>query len=171
MKKIVLFTLFMSLFANVVIAQTRAEKKQLKEEKAAKEYEVMKTIINSKMYIFDSSWISTSRGRRINISAGSNTLEVVQDSAKAAMQFFGEVSSIRFSGGEGVEFNNVMDSYEVKFDDKKRKITVSFNVKNKSEYYNIFMTINKSGYTYVDVFSNNKSNVTYDGNVEKIKED
>jgi len=165
MKKLVTLLFVFTLFSTQFIAQT---KKELKEEKAVKEYEVMKSLINSKEYVFDATWISTSRGRRINIAGGSNSITVKQDSTKAAMQFFGEVYSIRNSN-EGVSFDNVMGNYKVEFNDKKRRITISFNVKNKSETYGILMSVSKTGYTYVDVFSNNKSNVTYDGNVSAIK--
>lgn len=168
MKNLLLILFLVGLVSVPITAQTKKEKKEVK---AQKEYEAIKILINSKKYVFDATWISTSRGRRINISGGSNSIEVVQDSTNASMQFFGEVYSIRNTsgGGGGVEFDNKMENYQVKFDDKKRRATVSFSVKHKSEQYSISMSIGKSGYTYVDVFSNNKSNVTYDGNVAPIK--
>jgi len=85
------------------------------------------------------------------------------------MQFFGEVNSIRFSGDSGVSFENIMKDYQVKFNDKKRKIYVSFVVKNKSETYNVSMIITSSGFAFVDVYSNIKRNVTYDGSIAAIK--
>ncbi len=85
------------------------------------------------------------------------------------MQYFGTVTSVSFSGAEGVIFDNKMKGYNVKFDDDKKKIVVSYTVKNTSEIYNIFMTINKTGDTYADVYSNNKRSVTYDGIVTSIK--
>jgi len=168
MKKLITLMFVFTLFSGQLVAQT---KKELKQEKAQKEYEALKTLINLKEYVFDATWISTSRGRRINISAGSNSIIVKQDSTKAAMQFFGEVYSLRSTSGEGVAFDNVMENYQVKFDDKKRRISISFNVKNKSETYGVFISVNKTGYAYVDIYSNNKSNVTYDGNLSAIKKE
>jgi hypothetical protein len=165
MKKLLTLVFVFTLFSTQFIAQT---KKELKAEEAQKEYEMMKSLINSKEYVFDATWISTTRGRRINISGGSNSITVKQDSTEAAMQFFGEVYSIRNSS-EGVAFDNVIENYKVEFNDKKRRITISYNVKNKSETYGVLMSVSKTGYCYVDVFSNNKSNVTYDGNVSAIK--
>jgi len=149
----------------ISISQT---KKEIKEQKSEKEYKALKELLNSKIYVFDADWLSTSRGRRINVAGGSNSLAIVKDSTKAAMQFFGEVTSIRFNNESGVAFNNAIQNYELKFNDKKRKATVSFNVKNDAEYYTIFMSINKNGYAFVDVYSNRKSNVTYDGVVSPI---
>ncbi len=167
MKNILLLLLFAVVsFSTQVTAQS---KKELKEQKAIKEYEAIKSLINSQVYVFDANWISTTRGRKINIASGSNSIAVVKDSTKAAMQFFGEVNSIRFSGNEGVAFENIMKEYQVKFNDKKRKIYVSFAVKNKSENYNVSMIITRSGYTYVDIYSNVKRSVAYDGNITAIK--
>jgi hypothetical protein len=166
MKKLILILVLIFGFNLQSHSQTKKEKKEIQSEK---EYQEIKELVNTKMYVFDATWISTKRGYRINISGGSNNLAVVQDSTKAAMQFFGEVTSIRFSGDEGVSFNNKMENYQVKFNDKKRRIIVSYNVRNKSETYDVYMSINKTGYTFVDVNSNNKSSVTYDGNVSAIK--
>jgi len=166
MKNLILVLVVITTFSSSLIAQT---KKELKEQKAIEYYEKIKALVNSKVFVFDAVWISTTRGRRINIASGSNSIAVVQDSTKAAMQFFGEVNSIRFSGNEGVAFNNIMYDYQVKFNDKKKNILVSYRVKNKSENYNVSMTITKSGNTYVDVYSNVKRNVTYDGKVSAIK--
>ncbi|PHS60690.1 MAG: hypothetical protein COB12_12855 [Flavobacterium sp.] len=165
MKKTLVIVVVLLGFSQITFSQS---KKELKEEKAIQEYQVTKELINSKQYVFDADWISTTRGIRINIAGGSNRIAVVQDSAKASMQFFGEVTSIRFDDGEGVEFNNKMEDYEVKFNDEKRRITVSFKAKFKSETYNIYMSITKSGTTYVDVNSNNKRSVTYDGRITAI---
>jgi len=166
MKKLILILCAITIFSSSLIAQT---KKELKEQKASEEYEAMKILVNSRVFVFDAAWISTTRGSRINIASGSNSIAIAQDSTKAAMQFFGEVNSIRFSGNEGVEFNNIMNDYQVKFNDKKKNIIVSYRVKNKSENYNVSMTITKSGNAYVDVYSNVKRNVTYDGKVSAIK--
>lgn len=175
MKKIFILLFVSTLFSSQLIAQTKEEKKtQKKEQKAQKandEYDLMKKLINTKSYVFDATWISTSSGRRINIAGGSNTITIAKDSTKAALQFFGTVTSVSFNGSEGVEFDNVMENYQVKFDDSKRRIRVYYKVKNKNETYDIHLSINKTGYAYVDVYSNNKSNVTYDGNVTAIKKE
>ncbi|MCF6307773.1 MAG: DUF4251 domain-containing protein [Flavobacteriaceae bacterium] len=164
MKKTLVIVVLLG-FSQIAFSQS---KKELKEEKATQEYQATKELINSKQYVFDADWVSTTRGIRVNIAGGSNRIAVVQDSAKASLQFFGEVTSIRFDDGEGVEFNNKMEGYEVKYNDEKRRITVSFKAKFKSETYNIYMSITKSGTTYVDVNSNNKRSVTYEGKITAI---
>tara|TARA_R110000787_G_scaffold108621_3_gene217049 strand:- start:5717 stop:6232 length:516 start_codon:yes stop_codon:yes gene_type:complete len=168
MKKSIVLLFMFALFSTQITAQTKEEKKEQKEQKDKKNYEEMKDLVNSKSFEFTAIWIST-YGKRINITSGSNSIEISQDSTKAAMQYFGTVTSVNFSGAEGVKFDNKTIDYNVKFDDHKKKIIVSYSVKNKSETYNIYMSINKTGFAYVDVYSNNKNNVTYDGNIAAIK--
>ena len=156
------------MFTTQITAQTKEEKKEQKELKAQNEYDAMKELVDSKSYEFNADWI-LSAGSRINIASGSNTMTIEQDSATAAMQYFGTVTNIGPRGSEGVSFDNVMKNYKVKYNDHKKKINVSYSVKNKSENFDISLSIYSSGKAYADIYSNNKSNVTYDGNVTAVK--
>lgn len=170
MKNTLLILIALIIFSSQITAQTKEEKKEQKELKSQKEYEAMKDLVNSKSYEFSADWIS-STGSRINIASGSNTITIAQDSATAGMQYFGTVTNIGVRGSEGVSFDNVMKNYKIKFDDRKKKVAVSFTVKNKSENFDINLTIFSSGKAYADVYSNHKSNVTYDGNVTAVKKE
>lgn len=166
MKKIILFLTVIALSIPSLNAQT---KKELKNQKSEQQYQKIKKLIESKKYQFEANWISTNRGRRVDVNTGSNVLAIEQDSIRASMQFFGEVNSVRFSGGQGVEINNELLDYKIEYKDDKKKIYVSFVAKDESETYNINMMITGSGYAYVDLYSNIKRNVTYDGQVSPIK--
>ena len=170
MKNTLLVLVALILFSSQITAQTKEEKKEQKELKSQNDYEAMKDLVNSKSYEFSADWIS-STGSRINIASGSNTITITQDSAIAAMQYFGTVTNIGSRGSEGVSFDNEMNNYKVKFDDRKKKISVSFTIKNKSENFDINLTVFSSGKAYADVYSNHKRNVTYDGNVTAVKKE
>ena len=75
MKKIILLGIF-AIFSNLLIAQTKEEKKQLKEKKANLEYAAIKELINTKTYVFNGIWLTTKNGRRIDLSTSSNQIEV-----------------------------------------------------------------------------------------------
>jgi len=170
MKKILLLS-FLAFFPILLIAQTKEEKKQLKEEKANAEYTAIKELINTEMYVFNGTWLTTRNGRRIDLTTSSNWMEVKKDSAKASMQFFGEVRSIGFKDEGGIVFDNIIKDYEVTTNDKKRRIQISFNVRNKTESLEVSMVVYKSGFTYVDMFSSHRSTIKYEGNLTSIKEE
>lgn len=168
MKKLFLVLIVLILFSPQITAQTKSEKKEQRELKSQKEYEEIKDLVNSKLFEFNADWLLT-KGNRINIAMGSNTLTVSKDSTRANMQYFGVVTTIGARGSEGVSFDNVINDYKVKHNDRKKNISVSYTVKNKTENFNINLSIYSSGKAYVDVYSNNKTSVTYDGNVSAIK--
>ena len=168
MKKI--FILFMTLviFTNFTIAQTKEEKKQQKEELAQKEYEAIKKLIDSKMFVFNATWLTTQGGRHIDIRGNNNQVEVINDMTKATMQYFGVVTVSRFNSDGGVEFDSEIEDYNVKYVDKKQKIIISYTAKNKAEKYEVTMTVYKNRSAFVDLYSTYKNNITYQGTVAPI---
>jgi hypothetical protein len=171
MKKTLVLFISLVLFTSITIAQTREEKKQQKEEKANKEYAAIKKLIDSKAFVFDGIWLTTQKGRRVDISSGSNRIEVKKDSANAYLQYFGVVHINRLNPNGGIVFDNIIENYRVKYIDKKRRIRISFTTKNKNESFDVSMTIQRSGFTFVDVFSVFRSSIKYEGNIKPLEED
>lgn len=156
------------IFTNFTYAQTKEEKKQLKEKLAQEEFESTKKLIDSKMYVFDATWLTTQNGRRINIMGNINQIEVKNDSTKASLQYFGVVTVSRFSSEGGVKFDDKIEDYKVKYNDKKRKIIISYTAKNKAEKYDVAITVFKNGSAFVDLYSTYRNNITYEGTIEPI---
>jgi len=170
MKKVLLIAVIVSLFANVAVSQTRKEKKQIKEDKAEKEYLATKSLIDSKTYVFNPDWLTTNGGRRMSIVGSANFVEIKNDSVKGSLQFFGYVNSGSFNRGGGIDFNDIANNYKVVYDDSKQKIRVTFTVKNKSEVFDFAFSIHKNGNSYVDVNSSIRSYISYNGDVSKPKQ-
>ncbi len=167
----VLLLLFLVFFTNLVFTQTKQEKKQLKEEKANKEYATIKKLIETNTFVFNGTWLTTRSGRRIDLNSGTNHIEVKKDSTNASLQFFGEVRSIGFKSEGGIVFDNVIKNYKVKYNDKKRRIQISFSARNKTENFEVSMTVHKSGFTFVDIFSSFRSGIKYEGTLDPIKKE
>ena len=170
MKKIIVLV-FLIVFSNSLIGQTKKEKKQLKKEKANKEYVAIKKLINSEEYVFNGTWLTAQNGMRIDLSSSSNQMEIKKDSANASMQFFGEVRSIGFKDEGGIVFDNIIKDYKLAYNDKKQRIQISFNVRNKTENFDISILVHKSGFAYVDIFSSHRSTINYEGNLSSIKKE
>ena len=168
MKKISLILLSCVIFTSYTFSQTKEEKKQIKEKLAQEEFESTKKIIDSKMYVFDATWLKTQNGRRINIMGNINQVEVKNDSTKASLQYFGVVTVSRFSSESGVNFDDKIEDYKVTYNDKKKKIFISYSAKNKRENYNISITVFKDGSAFVDLYGTHRNNITYEGAIEPI---
>jgi len=156
------------IFTNFTYAQSKEEKKLLKEELAQEEFESTKKLIDTKMYVFDATWLTTQNGRRINIMGNINQIEVKNDSTKASMQYFGVVTVSRFSSESGVKFEDKIEDYKVKYNENKKKIMISYTAKNKAEKYDVSITVFKDGSAFVDLYSSYRNNITYEGEIEPI---
>jgi len=169
MKKTSLLLLLSILLTTVVFSQS---KKELKAEQAAKEFEAMNALIDSSNFEFRADWATSQNGRRINLTSSANFLKIENDSANIYLPYFGTMTSggAAMTSDGGINFSGIVENYEKTVDEKKQKITVKFNAKTKNDRFEFFMTIYKGGNTLVNLNSNYRSVIKYDGKTEKIRE-
>ena len=58
---------------------------------------------------------------------------------------------------------------EMTVDDKKKKISVKFNATTKNDTFNFYLTIFRGGNTLINLNSNFRSAIKYDGKMREIK--
>jgi len=164
MKKIVLILLFVS-FIIPVNAQTRAEKKKMKAEKATEDYASLKDFVKLKKIDFEADWATTNKGRRISLTTNANFLRIEDNDADIYLPFFGTAhsSSVGFSGEGGIVFKGKTENYSVKFNDKKRLATIRFSTKEKSETFDFTLTLYGNKSANLSVSGNQRSNMNYSG--------
>ena len=163
MKNIITFVALSLFICASVNGQSKKEKKAAK---ALEEYVEMKALIETKEYDFQADWATTvPGGRRINLASNPNFLKIDKDSANIYLPFFGTSTT---GGGAmtndgGITIFDVMENYEMEFDDKKQKITVKFAANKKNERYLFQLIIFRSGNTMINVNSNYRSGIKYEG--------
>ena len=155
---------------HVVNAQTKAEKKEAKEEKAQNEYETVQALINSNEYIFEADWAMTQKGRRVSLIGNPNYLKINNKDAKAQLPYFGVVQNASYGGNAGIEFESELTEYKIKNNDKKKKIVITSKAKNKSEQFELTLTIYHSGSASLYVSSISRNGITYDGKLKQVEE-
>ncbi len=171
MKKIVLAILFLA-FITPTAAQTRSEKKKIKQEKEAEQYTDLKSFINENKIHFGADWATANSGRRISLIGNSNFLKIDDKKGDIYLPFFGTAhsSSVGFSGNGGIIFEGDLEKYTVKFNDKKQQVTIKFSAKAKSEIFDFTLTIYGNKNANLNVSSNQRSNMSYSGAIEKLTE-
>ena len=167
MKKIVLAILFLA-FITPVTAQTREEKKKIKEEKAAKEYALLKDFVNTKKFNFEATWATTQKGRRINMQSNPNYLKIDNSNAEIYLPFFGTSHSggAGYGTDGGIVFEGDLEKYSVTFNDKKQLANIKFTAKAKSEIFDFTLTIYGNKNANLNVSSNSRSNMSYSGKIK-----
>jgi hypothetical protein len=165
-KYIILFTLLV-VGCNLIVAQTKEEKKKMKEETAIKNYETNKEIINSGVYGFNPR--SAKGGRRsVSLSGNSNSLVINKDKASGNFPFFGASQSTSYSGDGSIVFNVENVEYDIKYNDDKRRIDVSFKAITKGETFDVKLSITGERSASVTVLSMKRDRMSYNGKITPI---
>lgn len=156
------------MISSISFAQSKKEKKAAE---SAKKYQEMLALIESKEYEFQADFATPQSGNRINLVTNPNFMKINKDSANIFLPYFGR----SFSGGAsmtgegGIVFNGIMDDYELTVNEKKQKIMVQFRGKTKSESYVFNLTIFGGGNTLINLNSNYRSVIKYEGRTTKPK--
>lgn len=168
MKKTIIILFVCMLMNTIVFAQS---KKELKKEQEQKEYQEMTTLIEGQSYEFEADWATSQSGRRINLVSNSNFLRIKNDSAQIYLPYFGTLTSgaAAMTNDGGVEFSGLIENYKMSVDDKKQKISVQFNATTKNDTFNFYLTIFRGGNTLINLNSNFRSAIKYDGKTREIK--
>jgi len=172
MKDLFITFLFLVMIISPTNAQSKEEKKKLKAETAAKEYDKTKDLINSGVYNFQAEWSTSQGGRRISLVTNPNHVKIDQGEADIYLPYFGvvHVPSAGLAGEGGIVFKGTVENYKVEFNDKKQRATIKFNTKGKNDRFDFTLTVYKSGSTNINVSSNNRSGIKYDGKINQLKE-
>lgn len=166
MKKALLYIPLLLLFViTPIYAQSNRE---LKKENEQKEYIKIKKIIESGIYTFMGASANTQRGKRIDLTTNFNFLKINNSRAIADLPFFGfsQVSSFKGDGSIVFDINNA--DYKIEYDDKKHKIVVKFTAINKSEIFNLYLTIFPNSTASLNVSSSQRDFMNYRGNVKAV---
>jgi len=168
MKKTALFILLCILLNNLAFSQS---KKELKKEQERKEYQEILTLIESQNFEFEAGWATSQGGRRINLMSNSNFLKIKNDSAIIYLPYFGTLTSgaNAMTNDGGIVFAGLMDDYEMTNDDKKQKVSLTFTTVVKDDSYIFYVTIFRGGNTLINMNSNFRSAIKYDGKTGKIR--
>lgn len=154
---------------NIVFSQT---KKEIKAEAAAKEYEKTIELIEGSIFEFVADWATSTGGKRINLITNPNYFKINKDSADIFLPYFGvgHSPSIGLTDNGGISFKGIMDKYSVKTNDKKQNISIKFTGKAQREQLDFTLTVYKSGSSFLNVNSNARSGIKYDGETKALED-
>ncbi|GAB7086508.1 DUF4251 domain-containing protein [Marinifilum fragile] len=147
-------------FAQLSGKAKRQQKKELKMQE-------IEQLVNNQKFTFIPRSLTTSSGYTKDLNF-SYELELNQDSTKAYLPFWGRAYIAKINDEGGILFETTADDLEIKTLNEKG-FEVRFKAKGKEDTYQIKMEISKQGYTSLFITSNNKSHISYYGQIEAIK--
>ncbi|TRX64261.1 DUF4251 domain-containing protein [Carboxylicivirga sp. M1479] len=149
-----------------------AKDKKSKKEKRMEQFTETKKLVDSKQFIFVPDRAFPQGGRSIDLTTNYGFVKIMDSETEGDMPFFGRGFSVPYGGGEGIKFDKTsIENEEIEINEKKMRLTYSFEARGDNDTYRISMDISYGGSTSVSVTSNNRSHISYNGSISKIEED
>lgn len=168
MKRTVILITVCILMNSLVFSQS---KKELKKEQEEKEYQKVLTLIEGRNFEFEADWATAQGGRRVNLISNPNFLKIKNDSAIIYLPYFGTLTSAAsaMTSDGGIIFSGPVENYEMTHNDKKKKISLKFITTTKDDSYIFYVTVFREGNTLVNMNSNFRSAIKYDGKTGELR--
>lgn len=169
MSKLWFFAAFF-ICVNSVSSQSKKEKKEQEQEKRYKE---LVALVDEERIEFEAEWASAQYGARINLIGNSNHVRIIGDSISVYMPYFGVRTGGggAYGGSGGIKVENKIENLKIDYNDKKRKITLTFKASDETEKIEFYMTIFAGGNTSLTVLSSSRSSISYDGSSVKYEKE
>jgi hypothetical protein len=171
MRLILFFSIFI-LTATPLMAQEEDAVYQLtRQERRAESYQRFKSLVETGSFQFVAVWGVPQVGSRIDLNGNNNYIRFQENEVDTFLQYFGRIYSGRLanSGNGGIVFQGGVEQWEVRYDEKKRRIDYRFNFRNSPESFEITLRITDGGGASVTVSSNQRDSMTFDGYIEPLE--
>ncbi|HWS61004.1 MAG TPA: DUF4251 domain-containing protein [Flavobacterium sp.] len=160
------------LFAFISFARLEAQektKKQLKEEKKLEKQKEIGILVESKEFVFVANRVMPQSGRVINLTTVYN-VDFHPEWIKSDLPFFGRAfSGVGYGGSdEGMKFEGKPTVFSI--EKNKKAYIIKADVRGEKDSYFMILTVYFEGSAILSINSNNRSSISYDGEIEKFKE-
>ncbi len=169
MKSIITLILF-SFFLMLSPQQSSAQNKKNKQNKKDEAFKEMIKLVEDAQFIYVPSRAFPQGYQSVDLTTNYGFIKIKDDQAESDMPFFGRGFQANYGGDGGIKFSGEMINKKIELNEKKRMISFSFEVKDK-DHFTINMEIGYSGSASVSVISNNRSHISYQGDIEKLEEE
>ncbi|MGL5635628.1 MAG: DUF4251 domain-containing protein [Bacteroidales bacterium] len=140
-----------------------------KNEKEARKMEQVETAVANGDYLIEIANAVPMGGRLINLN-GNYTVEVRNDSAFVFLPFYGRAYTAPMGLNDGgIKFNAPIDNYKLTTT-KKGVYKVDMEIRTNQDSYRIYLEIMPDGTSTVRINSNNRSPMSYYGELEFDRE-
>ncbi len=112
-------------------------------------------------------------GSMIDIKGNVNYMKFKGDSLDVQLSYYGTRHSgvTNISNGGGIVFEGQPENYKTSFNEKKRRTTISFDMKEDAESFDVIIDVYPSSKAYVSINSSQRSSISYDGSISKLVEE
>jgi len=168
MKTIVAFVI-LSFVGPFHLQNINAQDKKSRQEKKLEAFKETLELVKTDHFIFVPDRAFPQGGRSIDLTTNYGFIKILNENSEGDMPFFGRGFNVAYGGDGGINFNGEIINKKMEINEQKKSIQYSFEVKDK-DHFRIHMEITYGGGASVNVTSNNRSFISYNGKISKIEE-
>jgi len=159
---VILFTFF----AISGFAQEKS-RKQIKEEAKIEKQKQIEALVNSKTFVFNASTAFPQGYKSVNLTAIYN-VKFSPDTIVSYMPFYGNAyREVGFGGETGLKFEGKPEDFTVVKGEKSYNVNAV--VRGQNDTYQISLSVGFKGSAMLSISSNNRSNISYNGDISAPK--
>jgi hypothetical protein len=161
---LVLFVTFLTLTNG--FSQEKS-KKQIREEKKLEKQKQISLLVESKEFVFNVQRVVPQGGRTFNPTSP-YSVEFKYELINSHLPYIGRgFGGIGYGGDEGMIFEGKPSVYTV--EKTKKAYQIKAEVQGKNDTFSMLLTVYFEGNAYLTINSNNRSPISYDGDIEALK--
>lgn len=148
-----------------------AQKKKSKKEKRMEQFVETQKLIDNKKFIFVPDRAFPQGGRSIDLTTNYGYIKIMGTETEGDMPFFGRGFSVPYGGDGGIKFDKTtIKNEKLELNEKKMRISYSFEAQGKNDTFRINMDVSYNGNASVNIISNNRSAISYNGDISVLEE-
>lgn len=139
-------------------------RREIKEERKLEKQKLIEAMVNAREFVFVPRTVLPSGMRPINLSLSQNSIKFHPDLIDSYMPFFGRAyGGIGYGTDTGLSFRGKPEKFTT---EKKGKIyQISIVVKGETDIFTLFLSVGVEGYASLSISSNNRSSISYEGEI------
>jgi len=162
--------LISSLLLLFVFSGAFAQNKEARKEKRQKAYLECLQLVESGEFKFEAEKAYPMGGSSIDLSTNSGFVKISENKSTADLPFFGRAYRIDYGGDGGINFEGEILNKKLIRNDKKMKMTLSFDVKDK-ETYTVIMEIFSKKSASTIIRTDSKAHISYSGQLSELEDE
>nr|WP_315150261.1 DUF4251 domain-containing protein [uncultured Flavobacterium sp.] len=159
--------LLLTFFIQTTLFGQEKTRKQLKEERKIEKQKQISILVESKEFVFAADRMNPQGGRTVNLTTD-YSVEFHPDLINSYLPFIGRgFTGIGYGGDEGMTFQGKPTIFTI--EKTKKAYQIKAEVTGKNDTYSMMLTVSFEGNAYLTINSNNRSSISYDGEIEAFK--
>ena len=143
-------------------------RKQLREESKIEKAKQIAILVDSEEFVFVAKRALPQGFRTVDLTTNTNFIEFKPDFIKSEMPFFGRgYSGIGYGGDSGLKFEGKPS--ELTIEKTKKTFELKATVRGAQDVFKISLSISFDGSATLTISSNNRSTISYYGEISKIE--